>query len=151
MARKKNAPLLKGRFVHRRTESAYLGVLLDAVSPEDWREVVSTTLAAAKAGDAGARAWLGHYLMGRPNVPAPAPLAIVVQQVSGSDPLVEALAQPHIDSEDLLLTLTNNGFQDDVKARVADELRVLEGRTVSSGDTDATTSAGRPSRDSRTS
>jgi hypothetical protein len=39
-----------------------MAVLLDAVPLEDWREVVSVTVAAAKAGDATARAWLGQYL-----------------------------------------------------------------------------------------
>jgi hypothetical protein len=34
-----------------------MGVLLDAVPLEDWREVVGATVAAAKAGDAAARAW----------------------------------------------------------------------------------------------
>ena len=49
----------RGYFMHRRTEADYMGVLLDAVPLEDWREVVRATVAAAKDGDATARAWLG--------------------------------------------------------------------------------------------
>jgi hypothetical protein len=56
MARKKQN-YLKGPFTHRGTEGDYMGVLLDAVRLEDWREVVRATVAAAKVGDATARAW----------------------------------------------------------------------------------------------
>jgi len=51
MARKKQS-CIKGTFTHRRTETDYMGVLLDTVPLEDCREVVSATVAAAKAGDA---------------------------------------------------------------------------------------------------
>ena len=92
MARKKQR-YIKGPFTHRRTEADYMGVLLDAVPLEDWREVVTATVAAAKAGDATARAWLSQYLVGKPGVTAPAPLTVVVQQLSGRDPLVDMLAK----------------------------------------------------------
>jgi hypothetical protein len=91
MARKKQS-YIKGTFTHRRTEADYMGALLDAVPLEDWREVVSATVAAAKAGDATARAWLAQYLVGKPGATAPAPLTVIVQQLSGRDPLVERLA-----------------------------------------------------------
>ena len=55
MARKKQS-YIKGTFTHRRSETDYMGVLLDAVSLDDWRSVVATTVAAAKAGDPSARA-----------------------------------------------------------------------------------------------
>jgi hypothetical protein len=55
MAREKQ-PLIKGRFTHRRTESDYMAALLDAVPLEDWRSVITATVAAAKAGDPSARA-----------------------------------------------------------------------------------------------
>jgi hypothetical protein len=54
-------------------------------------------VAAAKAGDATARAWLARYLVSKPGATAPAPLTVIVQQLSGCDPLVERLAKPHID------------------------------------------------------
>ena len=85
MARKKQT-YVKGAFTHRRTEGDYMGVLLDAVPLEDSREVVRATVAAAKAGDATARSWLAQYLVGKPGLTAPAPLTVVVQQLSGRDP-----------------------------------------------------------------
>src|ERR1700724_4017317 len=93
----RNKSYIKGTFTHRRTEADYMGVLLDAVPLQDWREVVSATVAAAKAGDATARAWLAQYLVGKPGAAAPAPLTVIVQQLSGRDPLAERLAKPHID------------------------------------------------------
>jgi hypothetical protein len=66
MARKKQG-YIKGPFTHRRTEADYMSVVLDAVPLEDWREVVSATVAAAKGGDAAARAWLAQYLVGKPS------------------------------------------------------------------------------------
>jgi hypothetical protein len=94
-----------------------MGVLLDAVPLEAWREVVSATVAAAKAGDATARD-------GKPNTAAPAPLTVVVQQLSGCDPLVDCLAQPHINRAEY--PSLHYDFKDALKARVADELRALE-------------------------
>ncbi len=124
MTRKKQS-YLKGRFEHRRTESDYMGVMLDAVTLEEWRSVVVATLAAAKAGDASARAWLAQYLVGKPTVTAPAPLTFVVQQLSGRDPLVDKLSQPHIDRAEYP-SLDDDGMKDRVRALVAGELRALE-------------------------
>ena len=125
MARKKQN-YIKGPFTHRRTEADYMGVLLDAVPLEDWREVVSATVAAAKAGDATARAWLAQYLVGKPSTAAPAPLTVVVQQLSGRDPLVDRLAKPHIDRAEYPSRHADDDFKDALKARVADELRALK-------------------------
>lgn len=86
MGRKKQS-YIKGTFTHRRTEADYMGVLLDAVPLEDWRAVVGAAVAAAKADDAGSRAWLAQYLVGKPGAVAPAPLTVIVQQLSGRDPL----------------------------------------------------------------
>ena len=74
-----------------------MGVLLDTVTLNDWRSVVSGALQAAKSGDPQARNWLAQYLIGRPEGKAPTPLNIVVQQLSGADPVVEKLAKPAID------------------------------------------------------
>jgi hypothetical protein len=74
-----------------------MSALVDAVPLEEWRELVVAAVAAAKAGDSSARAWLGQYLVGKPVTSAPAPLTILVQQLSGRDPLVDRLAKPHID------------------------------------------------------
>jgi hypothetical protein len=98
MARRKQN-YLKGRFENRRTEGDYMAVLLDAVTLEERRSVVTATVAAAKTGDTSARAWLAQYLVGKPSASAtaPAPLAIVVQQLSGRDPVIEKLAHSHIE------------------------------------------------------
>ncbi len=88
--------LIQGQATHRRTERDYLGVLLETVSLEDWQAVVSNALAAAKAGDAAARHWLGTFLLGRPAHPAPSPLTVVVGHLAGQDPVVEELARPLI-------------------------------------------------------
>jgi hypothetical protein len=51
MAKRKQAELIRGSANHRRTEGDYMGVLLDTVSLEDWRGVVSGALRDAKDGD----------------------------------------------------------------------------------------------------
>ena len=99
MARKKQAELIRGHAAHRRTEGDYMGVLLDAVTLDDWRDVVNNAKAAAKAGVPQARAWLAHYLMGKPAGIAPTPRTVVVGQLQGIDALVERLAKPFIDRQ----------------------------------------------------
>jgi len=60
MARKrKDAELIRGHAAHRRTEGDYMGVLLDAVTLEDWRDVVNNAMTAAKAGErSSVRCWI---------------------------------------------------------------------------------------------
>ncbi|MGQ0618303.1 MAG: hypothetical protein ACT4QA_00055 [Panacagrimonas sp.] len=125
MPRKKQAGYIKGTFTHRRTEGDYMGVLLDAVTLDDWREVVTATVAAAKVGDPSARVLLAQYLVGRPEAKAPAPLTVVVQQLSGRDPLVERLAHQHIHRIEYPSD-GDTGWKGATKDRVADELRWLE-------------------------
>src|SRR5215831_281969 len=91
-----NEPLLRGRSTHRRTQSDYMAALLDRVTLETWGEIIDATVAAAKSGDARARAWLADYLVGKPQVEAPTPLAVIVQRIRGSDQLVNELAEPAI-------------------------------------------------------
>ena len=76
----------RGAGAHRRTESDYMGVLLDTVSLDDWRDVVAGTLQRAKQGDPQARAWLAPYLVGKPETKAPTPFTVVVNQWSGQRP-----------------------------------------------------------------
>jgi len=125
MARKKQH-YLKGTFTHRRTEADYMAVLLDAVSVEDWRAVITSAVKAAKAGDAGARAWLAQYLVGKPGAAAPTPLTVIVQQLSRRDPLIEKLAEPHIERMENSLMSVDDAIKDALKTQVGDELRVLE-------------------------
>ena len=47
---------IKGTAASRRTESDYMAAPLETVTLDDWRDVVMATLAAAKNGDAQARA-----------------------------------------------------------------------------------------------
>ena len=83
--------LLPGHATHTRTQDAYMGALLDAVSLDDWREVVTGAVLAAKGGDPQARAWLGQYLVGRPESKAPTALNVVVNQLQGRDPVISRL------------------------------------------------------------
>jgi hypothetical protein len=125
MTRKKQN-YLKGRFEYRRTEGDYMAVMIDAVTLEEWRNVVAATVAAAKAGDATARGWLAQYLMGRPNATAPAPLTVVAQQLSGRDPLVEKLSQPHLKRMQNPFLYNDDDMKGRIRALVAEELRALE-------------------------
>jgi hypothetical protein len=101
-----------------------MAALLDRVTIDTWNEIVDATIAAAKSGDARARAWLAEYLVGKPQVEAPTPLAVIVQRISGSDQLVNELATPPIyraqwqDEEDA----KEDNAKDAIRARVAAEL-----------------------------
>ena len=123
MGRRKQTEYIKGTATHRRTEGDYMGVLLDTVTLNDWRGVVNSALQAAKAGDPQARNWLGQYLIGRPEGKAPTPMNIVVQQLSGADPVVEKLAKPAIDRALYPSGSTNDDFKAHIRALVAIELQ----------------------------
>jgi len=107
-----------------------MAALLDRVTLETWGEIIDATVAAAKSGDARARAWLADYLIGKPQVEAPTPLAVIVQRIRGSDQLVNELAEPAIyralshDGEDK----EEDNAKDAIKAQIAAELaeRVAE-------------------------
>lgn len=47
MAKRKQTEYIQGHATHRRTEGDYMGVLLDAVTLDDWRGVVTGALQAA--------------------------------------------------------------------------------------------------------
>lgn len=100
-----------------------MGVLLDTVTLNDWRSVVNGALQAAKAGDPQARNWLAQYLVGRPEGKAPTPMNIVVQQLSGTDPVVEKLAKPAIDRALYPSGSTNDDFKAHIRELVAIELQ----------------------------
>lgn len=121
MTKRKQA-LVPGAGTHRRTESDYMAALLDAVTLDDWREVIVTTVQLAKAGDPQARAWLAQYLVGKPEAKAPTPLAVVVNQWSGRDPVAEKLAKPLIDRVRFPALHQDDDFEEQVRAAVAAEL-----------------------------
>jgi hypothetical protein len=122
MAKRKQTEYIQGHASHRRTECDYMGVLLDAVTLDDWRGVVTGALQAAKSGDPQARNWLAQYLVGRPEMKAPTPLNIVVQQLNGRDPLVERLASPTIERDKYPSLHTNDAYEAHIRALVATEL-----------------------------
>ena len=122
MSRKKQKVLIPGHATHRRTEGDYMSALLETVTLDDWRDVVNGAMAAAKAGDEQARAWLAQYLMGKPDARAPTPLNVVVQQLSGSDPVVEKLSNPAIHRAKYPNMHLNDGWEDQIRALVAAEL-----------------------------
>ena len=123
MARKKKqVALIRGHAAHRRTEGDYMGVLLDAVTLDDWRAVVSNAKTLAQAGDAQARAWLAQYLMGKPAGSAPTPLTVVVQQLNGVDPVVNKLASREIDRHKYPSLHGSDDFEDAIRGLVAAEL-----------------------------
>lgn len=97
MRKTQTMPMLRGRATHRRTQSDYMGALLDRVTLESWGDVIDTAVARAKNGDTQARAFLAHYLVGRPAHEAPEPLDVTVARIRGADELVLALAKPAID------------------------------------------------------
>jgi len=114
--------LIRGTGTHRRTESDYMGALLDTVTIDDWREVIAATLELAKQGDSAAREWLARYLVGRPEARAPTPLTVVVQQWSGTDPVVERLAKPLIDRAQFPTLHEDDDLEETVRAAIAGEL-----------------------------
>lgn len=118
----KQTDLIQGQAAHRRTERDYMAALLDTVTLEDWRDVVRNALAAAKAGDGKARAWLATYLMGAPQHKAPSPLTVVVGQWAGRDPVVEQLADPLISHAQFPSLQREAAFKEHIRARVAEEL-----------------------------
>ena len=136
--RKERTAYVAGTAPHRRIEADYLRVLVDAVSPDDWRKVVAETLAAAKRGDAQARAWLAHYLIGKPATPAPSALTVLVQQLNGSDPVAERLAHPIIERIRYPSLHSDDDMADSIRALVANELT----RKIGGSDADSPSTAG---------
>lgn len=119
---KRKQSFIRGAGTHRRTEGDYMAVLLDAVSLDDWRDVVAETLQLAKQGDPQARAWLAQYLVGRPEAKAPTPMTVVVNQWAGRDPVAERLAQPLVDRELFPILHENDEWVEGMRTAVAAEL-----------------------------
>lgn len=120
MARKKQPELIRGHAAHRRTEGDYMGVLLEAVTLDDWRAVVNNAKTLAQAGDPQARAWLAQYLMGKPAGSAPTPLTVVVQQLNGADPLIDRLTRETIHSAKF--PDSDRDWKDGIRALLAAEI-----------------------------
>lgn len=83
--------MLRGHAKHRRTQSDYMGTLLDRVTLETWGDVIDASVARAKDGDAQARAFLAAYLVGKPTHEAPEPLTVTAARIAGDDALADKL------------------------------------------------------------
>ncbi len=87
----------------RSTEAAYLGTMMEVVSLDTWKKIVTAAVTAAQAGDYKAREWIGRYLVGEPATKAPTPLQVVVDTLLARDAALDKaaaiLAEPVIDAE----------------------------------------------------
>ena len=122
----KKKQFIKGISTVRRTETDYMAGLLESVTLDDWKDIIASTVEAAKAGDSAARNFLAQYLVGRPEMRAPEPVTVVVQQLSGHDPVVERLARPHISRAEYPGLLENHDLEEEITAKVAAELAALD-------------------------
>lgn len=91
MSRNKNGQFAKGNSggpgrPSRPTETAYLNVLMNACTLDDWREITMRAVSDAKDGDAKAREWLGRHVIGMPKAEAPTLMALQQLVLSGIDP-----------------------------------------------------------------
>lgn len=93
----------KGRFVKghpdqgagrkpRATEDDFLALLDDAVTAQDWIEIINKAKSQAKKGDAIARAWLTDRRFGKVKQP-------IDQNNSGSVKIVVEYADPDIETD----------------------------------------------------
>jgi hypothetical protein len=69
----------------RQTEKAYMRILMQTCSLQDWAEISARAIADAKNGDASARLWLSRYVCGNPNKSAPSPLDLEIEAAAGSE------------------------------------------------------------------
>jgi len=95
-----------------------MGALLDAVSLDDWREVVTGAVQAAKGGDPQARNWLAQYLIGRPESKAPTPISVVVNQLQGTNQVLDKLTHHKF------IDARFHDSDDDVKANIRAQLAI---------------------------
>lgn len=109
-------PMLRGHAKHRRTQSDYMGALLDRVTLETWGDVIDATVTRAKGGDAQARAFLAAYLVGKPAHAAPEPLAVTAARISGDDALADKLTK---DATDWRM---DDGEKEAIREAIATEL-----------------------------
>ena len=121
MATKKpTTRLIPGHATHTRTQESYMGALLDAVSLDDWREVVTGAVQAAKDGDPQARNWLAQYLIGRPESKAPTPINVIVNQLQGKDKVLDTLVNDNYRAA--AFPDDNAAYKTNVRAQLAIEL-----------------------------
>lgn len=81
MSDRKPTRYINATATHRRTERDYMATLLDAVTLDDWQDIIAATVEAAKNGDAQARGFIASYVMGKPEAKAPAAINVMVGQL----------------------------------------------------------------------
>jgi hypothetical protein len=89
-------------------------------SLDDWREVVTGAVQAAKGGDSQARNWLGQYLVGRPDSKAPAAVNVIVNQLQGKDTVLDKLVH-NIDMTDSFPD-PNAAYKAHIRAQLSTEI-----------------------------
>jgi hypothetical protein len=77
----------------RAVEREYLAALNEAVSLDDWREIVKATAEAAKKGDGKARDWLARYLLGDSPITLTALAADEVAELGPERDILESMAK----------------------------------------------------------
>lgn len=115
-------PMLRGHAKHRRTQSDYMGALLDKMTLETWGDVIDATVTKAKEGDAQARAFLAHYLVGKPAHEAPEPLTVMAARISGDDALVAKLAAPAVRRAKYPFAVDDDALETTMQSAIAAEL-----------------------------
>jgi len=115
-APKRTTKLLTGSASHTRTADSYMSILLDSVTPDDWREVCKNTVQLAKGGDPQARAWLSNFLIGKPECAAPTAVNVIVNQLQGKSEVLDKL------THHTFIDAAFHDSDDDVKAGIRAQL-----------------------------
>ena len=81
MSRNENGQFVKGNpggpgRPSRPTEAAYLNVLMNACTIDDFKEICERAVSDAKEGEPKARDWVGRHLIGNVKADAPTPMTI---------------------------------------------------------------------------
>ncbi len=110
----------------RQTEAGYLEILMEACDLDTWRNVVDRAVEDAQAGDDRARGWLSSYLIGKPESVAPAPTAVVINQLLNIDAALETaaerLALPIINRETCPALQEGDDWKESVRREAAEAI-----------------------------
>lgn len=111
-----------GRSGHKRSSDDYLERALDTVSLEDWSDIVSTAVAAAKEGDHASRVWLANYLIGKAETKAPSSLEVMTRRWRGESALANEIAAPYLMQLKLPFHALDEKVNQEVQRRVSTEI-----------------------------
>lgn len=76
----------------RATEAGYLATMMRVIDLDQWQAICERARDDALNGDAKAREWIAKYLLGDPGTKAPAPMAVVIDQLLQRDPALTKAA-----------------------------------------------------------